>query len=632
MAEYSRQPERRRITGSEPWQAFWPELLVMGCLFLILAVNAASVSLDPTRELPWLLAVKQALHPVLHGSAQGMTDPLLWENPLLTILAALAVKAGGPSLWVVRLLSVAFALAGLILTYVLSQRMFGNRWISTFALAALGCSLNYLWAAHHFSPDLLGGVVLCAFFTWLWDWEHSASQQRRNTTPQQGFYAPGFGMLLAFLFWSEGAGLFLIILTLLVLYAVLTASWRMVSLLLSPRCLMMFAGVLFLGYVTMPLLFGVSPLAAISAFHLPGIHAVKVVTWSQFWMWVTLGSLPLVVFLVPFLVELFFHKETQKSVANDRPALLFLLLWLVVGLLTAVFVGRPERPWPGALLTTAWPLALASGMYVGRWTMVKGATALTKLSLDLSILILTIFAVFVTVFLFEVLPDNYPAGFWESSAGFLAGPPVLTDVLGVALANPFPLWKLWLLPIPLFMLVLGIVLLLLVIRKLQPYFGLVLTGGWLLLLIYIKLILFPILHRPVIANWVAELNKACQAGTMTTVVVDAEMPLLNVAQYYLTCPVVPIHEGHEWLALMQENPDTPSVGLMAEAHYYQWDSGLKRIFRAEEGNWEWHMNRPTRFVFAAHRWGTLFRENQTRLVRLRYVPEMDAEIPAAARQ
>jgi hypothetical protein len=478
---------------------FWAELALLVLGFCLYSQNLGSVALGYPQEWYWL-AGWQPNHSVpmqVHWAWQLLQNAhqltgvailnLARQANVLMGLALLALLALGLGRW--------------------SQQP-AMRWLS---VAGLISSLGYfslVRSAGTELPCLIGMLLWLLLLHWLWP------HRRRGANPKASWFEGlqpvfcgvgmaalllGLGLVLGW-FWAALALLLGVFSFWIYGYSAGHASSQRQVVFSWPAVFSALFTLLVVGIVLffVPLKGGSSSGLMV----LPATFSIKkaLLAWSY---QALLGAFPWVLFLPSLWVAWGKKRQSGSGVAassgkgsRQGPALVDSLLlaspWLmactglvgfalVSGLLGLVLFRAwlpPVLVWLPMVLGLVVPLAASAESYWSRLAAPSHATGRNKnrLSLDTlkpndwTFLSLVVIGLALTVFVFAYLPNTYPEELWQLPGHAMFHIKVKDNFLGfLQIPNAFPLWKLWLLPIPFWMLLGAILLYALDAFKWQRY-------------------------------------------------------------------------------------------------------------------------------------------------------------------
>lgn len=497
-------------------KSFLPELVIILAIGLLMALNAGVFDIDPYSEFFHIESAKESLlagrfwMPLLSG------HDYLVRAPLWTWVVEVCFKLMGISVWAARIPAIISALLGLVFTYLLTLQVTKSRFSGFFAAAVLGTTWGYFHLGSLSTADNLATVIYVAFAWAFLQW-HSFAGRRTVLSIEMNTFSGAFGFMLGTLLLLKGLPAVILLIVLAASYLLLTHSVGLLqrmnfALALGPLVLM-----------PLPWLIWASTHSGNPVFiydYLVGQPWARM-TGSGPWQALhpdflfylkrlPLDLMPYIVFIPAILLDE--GLLIRKGAVHTPPWVHWLLLWFGLGLLTSSFSAFHE---PSRMLPFYPPMAVLVGYYFGQ-VMESSAGPKTPSytgSLIACIGLMMLGAVFMTVLIFQIVPSNYVSGAWH-----LPGQAVVESLqLGkhqIDLPEAFPLWKFWLIPGPFILLIGGFVLFLLQSeRRLSPT-PLTMVVTFMLMLLFIKGLYLPIMHRSVAESMARQLNQQARQGDL----------------------------------------------------------------------------------------------------------------------
>jgi hypothetical protein len=496
----------------------WPELLILG--LLVLLAWPLPVRIAGAGEWLALEAARAALHAGQWLPTAG-SEPLPGMPPLWPWLVALTQWAGqwlkADPVVIARLLSSAVSVITAAGLYLLAGNLFQQRWLACLAVIlwlTLGSTVGMIGSATPLSL-LTAWVTLTALI-----WPPQQAQRRRQTLlPQWAFT----GVMLALSHVSFG-----LIGDLAVLVAVgnRRPQTRQEALALS------------LPWLVVSISWSV--ITGISQGWLAALHSL--VLWQPLSVsWLGLGCNLLMV-LVPWGLFLWPYSDKRHTVRD----------WLQGRLLPLTGLGLLCcGQYPVTALSLLSPfLALSLTQFLGQDASHPKILPKLRSRVDWSMSLLILLALGLTGWVFQYLPNS---AFWPH--WHLPGEPVLNAVTlmqkSITLDEGFPLWKLWLLPIPIGMVIIATLICLLSWWERFERSVFWLTGGVLLLVLLVRSLALPLLW-PAYESYVAQTIRQLQLN-LRVLRWQVPEPRLNPVKYYLP---------------LAENFGRHTVSLASDGYYH----------------------------------------------------------------
>jgi|GEM_PF-2681787 len=530
--------------------SYLPEICLLIVLGVLLSWNVHLMDLEPTAEFFHLAAAKENVlqHHFWLPHIQG--HPYLLRGPLWTWICTLLFQIGGVSLSIARIPAILCALVGIALTGLITRTLTGSRVSSWCTSAILGTCWGFQHLAIQSGPDI-AAMDLNLLFIWI-VLEWNAMAERRNTQVQEvDAYSVAMGVTLALLFLVKDAFSVFLIAAIALVYVVLNNNVTLLKK-LNPLYILAPIAVLPLPWLLIGTLGGHhASFIGESWFIYPwqrflglgpweGLHA----DWLFYLRAIPLDLLPYLLFLPMPLIDRFIkskegyqytHVSPQQSVARRAGTTVggHWHTWAVVWFLTGfVLYSVSAFQEPGLLLPFYPPLALLLGTYLGQ-IVEAGDSSPTRSyqnTVTFMILVLMLCAVMLTIFIFQVLPDNYVVGQWR-----FFGDPMLSIVsLGskqFTLPEPVPLWKMWLIPGSIILLIGGLSLFVLQLRQRYAMTVPVTIGVFLSFFFFVKGIDLPIMQHAIPQQIAADLSRRADVGD--TITLYTTRPALKRVWFFL---------------------------------------------------------------------------------------------------
>lgn len=528
-------------------------------------------------------------------------QPYLAHPPLFTWLVALSFQIFDVSFWSAKLPSVLLGLLGLPVFYFLAMNLLGNRmsaFLGTFALAG---SWGYFWAAHTATPAVASVVLLqllcLLFFKWF---QLSARLKLYQRDRQVLSLAMGITFGVLFLLAGSFGVVFAGVLFLLTL--VLSGRPERLAGLDWRRFLSSFL------VVALPWPLWVSWAENNPSFLLDYLFQMPEVSLVPFSLVAYIKNLAFALFPwnLFFIAALVDKKGLSRMLHNDRESTLFLLIWAVLALAVPAVLGSGELL---AFLPLFPPLILLTAQYL---TSLAGSTRPYEIATDAVILVLLMVAVVSTFMVFQILPDEYPGSFWP-----FPGPAVIAKLdLGkeIVLPNQFPVWKLWMLPGTLLLLVGAIYVYFLTRTERSHEAPLTLAGLSALMVVFMSVAVVPIMNRSFGAHFAGLINRQLQApqanGAPATqdggnvLIYAGNDPQMLRLPFFLedgtrNAPVPKTHiltnlDGMS-RSMAQAREDQPNFAVLDERSYYKLPADVRVRYRVVGNTWKWCGTSPSAF-------------------------------------
>lgn len=561
---------------------YLPEWLGLLLLTLIYALHLGNVGIESPEELQRLL--------VARGDFQAMAA---YKNPLLLFLIKLGyVISGEGSLAAGRSAGLGLLLAGLVGTYMWLLLTLKNRVAALLGTLMLGTC----WGVFRFGMMITVDAALMALLVWVPVVLHAAavlSGRRRVDNREVHLISIPAALVMGLLFlaggiWGVLAGVLLAV-AVGMFYEGGVLIWRRIIAWRVFACVLLLLAVPGLWAIGVFIDYPASLLAWLAQLLTPSFRFQPDIA-EKLWG-LAFGLAPFIFFLALFPLE-FIIASRKFRVSLDRmmpdAASKVAMAWLAVGLL-AYLLG-PVRL--SGYLFLLPPVAMFAGTWLAFYQQEGNeVSSMFELACDATTGLLMVLAVIISVFLFQTLPDQYPLAFWE-----LPGPAVLPQIAGFTLPEPFPVWKLWLIPGVVILLAAGVILLALILGRRFRLVGVSLILVWSLFLVYIKLVFLPVLAWPVTEAVARRLNERADRAVM--VLVDTSRPDLRELLFRLdrkTAPVRPVTPGQLDQVLSQPEEEK-LYAVLSETAYYRLSPGNRRKLRVISDYRDWAYFRPRLFL------------------------------------
>lgn len=609
----------KSANGAPGWQVFMPEIVAFLLLAAGLLVNAASFSIDPYAELFHLEAAKENVFtgrfwvPVLQGG------DYLVRAPLWTWIVTLSFKLFGVGLWAARIPAILLAMAAVWLTYMTAGMLFQNRMMAFFSAVVLGSCWGFFHQAGLSTADIGASCLMLAYTMLFAQWIPMAGR-RYVVASEMKIYSVLFGALAGLMLLLKGSLMVLVMAVIGLLYLVMTRSTKALESISWPVLL----GVAAL--FPLPWLAGVAVSQGNSGVILDYLLVQPFQQVTGRGLWAALNGdplfyarrllvnfLPYVLFLLAFVFD---TAVRRKADAATRNWLLWLTLWFVTGFVMLSLSNYQE---PGAMVVFYPALAMLTGFYLGRAMEMGETSRLYNAATGVYIVTLMLLAVLLTIFIFQVVPDDYVSDYWQ-----LPG----IALLSILEMEPIPVWKLWLLPAPFILIAGGTVLYFMFENRRLHMAGLALMATTLIFLVFVKAIYLPVLHRPVSQTIAAKLNR--QARQPARILIYSIHPDLKRVLFYIDPALV---SGVRFVTdpdtlhdyILSAGPDTHVYGVMREVSYYNLEPAVRERLRIEEAGWKVDLNKVGELARILRGHMPLFHRMRTRLILFEALPPVQSE-------
>ena len=425
----------------------WPEVALLSVIAAIYSVN---LGLNGLFEAPHEMLYAQSGRELLAtGWAASGGLPVFNQQPLLTVSPGLpwlvsgAYQLFGVHFFAARLptlLAAAGAVAGV---GWLATRWYDNRATRLLAMIMVATCWGFFRAAHLALPDTLA-LWLSLLVLGLVAPEDTLPRRYQRARPR-GF--PHRSLWVGILFGGLGlCGGWQ--------HSIVMAGIIGLSVLIQPRSvslervrwpwLLAGFGMVFVPWATLWMLQG-QLLAAFRTNTLPWGSLTDFA--NLLWHGMPWGGLMMGALLYRLLNRLR-PRVVQRGPFSPRHPETLLWVWLGVGLVVQSLCPLLWLP----------PMCLLTASSLNEALMAPRLSRILQVSLDGTLLMLLAGAVMLSVILFQWLPGQYPGAEW-----LLPGPPAweLVSLKAVSAQLPsieFPLWKAWLIPFPLLLMLTGLLM------------------------------------------------------------------------------------------------------------------------------------------------------------------------------
>ncbi|MDX2085661.1 MAG: hypothetical protein SFZ03_09765 [Candidatus Melainabacteria bacterium] len=308
-------------------------------------------------------------------------------------------------------------------------------------------------------------------------------------------------------------------------------------------------------------------------------------------------------FVVATLLDVVLHAPyAGQSLSARIPKLegtLLLTGWSILALATYVLASCFNAPaatlmlWPGLLMLT--------GAFVGstleKIRLTPGYSAAT----DGTVLTLLALAIGATVVIFFEMPNPYPGSVWSLPGRAFLHHLQFGDLLTLKLPEAFPVWKLWLVPLPLLLILGALSVFACRLFNRASAAGATLSVWVALWLLYVACIALPIVQRPLERSMTLEWWRlASVASEKSRVEYVAGYPSV-FAPFFLEeagflSAATRLQQPKTAAELLQltllttaMNPTQPAlIGLTSESAYYRLPPAMRQHIRVLKAEPRWH--------------------------------------------
>jgi hypothetical protein len=515
-------------TGLRLLIAYLPEVGLLALVLAIYLFRLGSFGVEHPYEIAMLEAVQRWLPtnaPYLEAF-NGLNQII---SPWLQGLLALWLKLVTPSLYSARLLFLLIGVAGLAFFHQLTKTLFPGRMPALLATLCLAGSWGFYHDARLATGETVWWLVELLAFGLFWHW-YQENRRRIKLMNRSGTLLQVLFMgLLALLTLAAGwVGPALVVLPIAVF-------------LLWPRS----PGEPLANLSWKPLVWGglgFFLLAKLVWVHSFGILLpITPVGWHEEGWWEAPARMifRLVADLFPwtfiavaaFIDMLGENRQVRKFTAETTPAIRFVTSWTLCSILIYLIMPFFNVYVPTLVI---WPpILMLVGAYLASW-MDRGKPSLAYgIASDATVFLLLSLAVATSWLIFAELPDVFPLQSW-----FYGGTPYLSELTfhgkTIPLQGVFPLWKVWLVPIPLLLLLGGLIQFILNLIG-RSNWGSVLLIGWSLLFVgYFGGINLPLLVRPIERHAAQQVLALSRHGDIqpTLGILDTRQRLFQIPFYF----------------------------------------------------------------------------------------------------
>lgn len=576
-------------------KAFLPELVLMIAVAVLLFMNVGTLDIDPYSEFFHLESAKESLAvgrfwtPVLNG------HDYLVRSPLWTWVVICFFKLLGVTLYAARFPAILLSLGALALIYMLTLELTKSRFSAFFSAAVLATGWGFFQMGSLSTANTLELTLYLGFLWAFLRWKDFAS--RRNVIPvEMNVLSLTMGILLGLLLLNSGSVSVLLLLAIAVFHLLLGQNIYLLS--------RLNVGLLSLPLALIPLpwLLWVSLKSGKATFMFDYLVLYPVQKLFGGGIWQTLKGdwlfhlkrLPLD--LLPWL--LFIPVAVQDAIGfmgrggqQAQNWMNWLLLWFVMGFIVYSLSVFQE---PSQMLPFYAPLAMIVGCYLAQVVELSGGKTPERYEpiLITYIMLMMALAVILTIIIFQVVPSDYVAGFWQLPGMAVIRSFEFGDKL-FELPEAFPLWKLWLIPGPFVLLIGGFTLFILQAGRKMTLTPLALTSTMVLFLLFIKAVYLPIMQRPVPRLFAQQINKQAKPGDQ--VLLYSIHPDLKRVLFFIQPDKLPrthLIRDKEKFGQYLEQGRGQVHGVIRERSYFEdLDYRDRTMLRIDQYNWRWDMTR-----------------------------------------
>ncbi len=572
----------------------WGLLLLIATLYVL---NLSSFDFLSIKELYYAEAAREMLQTGQWLIPMFNHESLPSFPPLYLWLVEIFYRLFGVELWAARLVTVLSSLLGLVFLYALAGQLFSHRFAAFLSVLVMATSWGYFKYSQVATSDVLFIALMIAT---LWGFHHWLSVAMKRK-PQPWEYQPislFLGLVLGLLFLLKG--LLGVLLPVLVIFGFLffTGALRALVWIDWKRFVLAFLLIL-LPWLVLVSLQEKDPAFLIQYMfnfsNLPDIlqrgESTLFGKLGFYLQAMLLELFPYNLFLLVLLVD-----PDQRLRDLPGHAYLLLMLWFGLTFLASLVFLTPQDSTVVLLLP---PLVLLVGFYLSRLASGDWLPRFHQLGLESTIVLVLGISILITIFLFQVLPDLYPVSFWK-----MPGPALIDKIWlikEIPLENPIPIWKFWLLPVSLALLLGGFMMSVLLVLHRQQTLGMLLIGTSFVFLLCVKLLYLPVMHRPVAEDFARVINEKVTvwnqflAGTPNykeLIVLDARQPgTLNTMFFLkrsLSMQVSLVSRPEDLKNVLVAGQYSHVLAVLPERYYYEMDYAVRRQFRVLSHNWHWN--------------------------------------------
>ncbi len=447
------------------------ELVVFFSFGLLFTFNVSEFSLFEHREEIYYFLNAQALNAHhTEGSSFSLMPPMLsWILSWIFWLFGASLTSAHAFSWLIAMLT-------LIITYLLSQHLFQQKEVSQLSSLILGTSLGFFKTTQLTQTDALCTLWIVVFYGVFLLWQENA-HRIRSFQGESKAYIRLLGGLTGIIGLSKG---FFSILP-LGLYLLNKPITKGRTPFWWDFCITLFVMILPLTLFISPALFYklIFPFGWDVASIDYGVIKTLLFAGVPWWLFFLAGALSCWMQRTPHIKNP--HDETQ------RRRLLKFCLWLVL--------------WHGLFPFAFLPFfSIFTAHYLNAMSKETKGSGLFRVAVESTVVILMSSALVFVAEIFQVLPDGYPGALWN-----LPGNATLSDIhLGehlITLPFTIPIWKLWLSPLPIILLLGGVLTYMMLIQYRTQFIAEALAISMMLALLCYNTITAPVLRRSVCTDF-----------------------------------------------------------------------------------------------------------------------------------
>lgn len=301
---------------------------------------------------------------------------------------------------------------------------------------------------------------------------------------------------------------------------------------------------------------------------------------------------------------LFDPRNARKLGSPKEPRVLFLLTWTA---LTAAYYMLWVPPGSLYLYLFLPALAILTGHFLSVILEENRPDSILRTTTEGTILMLMLVSVLLSVYIFQVLPDDYPGHLWT-----LSGKPILYQLhfghKDIELAEPFPVWKLWLIPGPAILLFGGLIMYFIKMSERYNAIPETMITMFLVFLGFYSAVASPAVNRPLGQYYAKQLAAFAQTYNVTGSGKHLLPVVFYSSQEFLSPPVSETlfywntHNRHP-IYLFQHPQDLSNyistissgadplipiaMGIMTEEDYYSLPAEEREHLRIRGQEWTW---------------------------------------------
>ncbi|MBX2861079.1 MAG: hypothetical protein KTR14_07580 [Vampirovibrio sp.] len=526
-------------------------------------------------------------------------EKLLGISPLSILSGWLGLKAAGLSYFAARLPAIIVALAGLVVTYAFSMDLMSRRTGAAFFSAAILATMwGYFTQGHLLIPETFEGVLLTVMVWMMMRW-HRYSARAKVFQREINVVSGVIGGVFALLFLTTGAMGVLKVLTVTSLFIAFSGHWGRLS---AFRWKLAAAVFLWIGFPWL-LFVGVKTGESAYLLHyiqqtLPGALMGKglvSITLDSAFRALIVDSLPWTFLVIPMAYHLFMEGQRRRTFwQNYTQEVALLLAWIVMVTVFAVLDSSHTQEPVLSFYAMLPALALLTGLYVSEILESSWLPLMFKAGLDGTILMWVGGSLLITVFIFQVLPDDYGALDWT-----LAGQAELREIWlikPIMLDNPFPIWKLWLLPVPFVMFIGAGFLFWVSAREQYQHLPGTLVFVSTTMLVLVILVVIPVFERSLDSRLEGFFNRHLVTKSLFTMAPDTSWGYDAAKAYFYATrrgfqqgqPQPEIVAPSQLGDMLSVYPS--AIGVSMENSYYQTSKEVRAHLRIADNVWSWHFS------------------------------------------